>query len=254
MRTGRTTPCRPGPMRRLAVFDIDGTLTDTNAVDEECYLRAVAEVLGLEAAALDWSQAPHVTDSALLRWLCERHCGRTLGDGEAEATIGRFLELLRAELAAAPGRFRATPGAPAVIGCLREAGWEVALATGGWEPSARLKLAAAGLAADDLVLASASDAPTRQEILELAADRAMERGGGAFSRIVAVGDALWDLRTAAALGWPFVGVASGERASRLRAAGASVVLEDLADPAAFRAALEAAAVPDGPTASGRFSD
>lgn len=31
-------------MRRLAVFDIDGTLTDTNAVDDACYLRAVADV------------------------------------------------------------------------------------------------------------------------------------------------------------------------------------------------------------------
>ena len=93
------------------------------------------------------------------------------------------------------------------------------------------------------MLASASDAPTRREILELAVHRAVERSGGAFSRIVAVGDAPWDLRTAAALGWPFVGVASGERASRLRAAGASVVLRDLADPAALHAALESAAVP-----------
>ncbi|HUF28586.1 MAG TPA: hypothetical protein VMM18_16525 [Gemmatimonadaceae bacterium] len=46
-------------MRRLVVFDIDGTLTDTNEVDDACYVRAVATVLGLEAAALDWSAAPH---------------------------------------------------------------------------------------------------------------------------------------------------------------------------------------------------
>jgi len=125
-------------MPRLAVFDIDGTLTDTNAVDEECYLRAVAEVLELESAALDWSEAPHVTDSDLLRWLCERYCGRPLRDGEAEATVGRFLELLALELRSAPERFRAVPGVPAALDRLRESGWDVALATGGWEPSARL--------------------------------------------------------------------------------------------------------------------
>ena len=230
-------------MRRLAVFDIDGTLTDTNAVDEECFLRAVADVLCLDAAGLLWSEAPHVTDSDLLRWLCQRYCGRPLRQGEAEETIGRFLELLHRELRSTPERFRAMPGAPAVFGHLRESGWEVALATGGWEPSARLKLAAAGLAAEDLPLASASDAPTRPEILELAVRRTSELSGGAFSRIVALGDAIWDLEAATALSWPFVGVASGERASRLRAAGASVVLQDLADLAALHAALEAAAVP-----------
>jgi phosphoglycolate phosphatase-like HAD superfamily hydrolase len=218
-------------------------LTDTNAVDEECFLRAVADVLGLDAAGLRWSEAPHVTDSDLLRWLCQSYCGRPLREGEAEATIGRFLELLQRELRSAPERFRAMPGAPAVFGHLRETGWEVALATGGWEPSARLKLVAAGLAAEDLALASASDAPTRPEILELAVRRTSDQRGGAFARIVAVGDAVWDLEAAAALGWPFVGVASGERATRLRAAGASIVLQDLADPQALRAALEAAAVP-----------
>jgi phosphoglycolate phosphatase-like HAD superfamily hydrolase len=230
-------------MRRLAVFDIDGTLTDTNAVDEECFLRAVADVLGLDAAGLRWSEAPHVTDSDLLRWLCQRYCDRPLREGEAEATISRFLELLQRELRSAPERFRPMPGAPAVLEHLREFGWEVALATGGWEPSARLKLAAAGLAAEDLVLASASDAPTRPEILELAVRKTSELRGEAFSRIVAIGDAAWDLDAAAALGWPFVGIASGERANRLRAAGTSVVLQDLANPAALRAALEAATVP-----------
>jgi hypothetical protein len=35
-------------MKQLAIFDIDGTLTDTNAVDDECYLRAVSDVLDLD--------------------------------------------------------------------------------------------------------------------------------------------------------------------------------------------------------------
>ena len=33
-------------MPRLAIFDIDGTLTATNAVDDACYFRAAAEVYG----------------------------------------------------------------------------------------------------------------------------------------------------------------------------------------------------------------
>ena len=54
-------------MKRLAIFDIDGTLTDTNAVDDESYMRAIADVLNLDAYRLDWSEAPHITDSALLQ-------------------------------------------------------------------------------------------------------------------------------------------------------------------------------------------
>jgi len=38
----------------LVIFDIDGTLTDTNAVDDECYCRAVADVLGLNSSEIDF--------------------------------------------------------------------------------------------------------------------------------------------------------------------------------------------------------
>jgi hypothetical protein len=55
-------------LRQLAIFDIDGTLTATNAVDDECYARAVAEMLGVAPEAIDWSGTPHVTDSGIARY------------------------------------------------------------------------------------------------------------------------------------------------------------------------------------------
>jgi phosphoglycolate phosphatase-like HAD superfamily hydrolase len=229
-------------MRRLAVFDIDGTLTDTNAVDDECFTHAVADVLRLDAAALDWSWAPHITDSGLLRWLAERHRGRRPTPEEADAVRHRFLELLRAQLAAAPARFRPVPGAPTVLRAVRAAGWDVAVATGGWEASARLKLTAIGVDPSGQALASAGDAETRPEILRLAAHRATGSATGP-ARVVSIGDGVWDVRAAAVLGWPFVGVAAEARADRLRSAGASTILPDLADVAALCAALETAAVP-----------
>ncbi|MEJ7809545.1 MAG: HAD family hydrolase [Gemmatimonadaceae bacterium] len=237
---------------RLAVFDIDGTLTATNAVDDECFLRAAGEVLGLEPAGLDWSAAPHVTDVGIAGWLCERHHGRALTRGELARMTERFVSHLRGALAAEPARFAPVAGAVGVLDDLRDAGWMTALATGGWGASARLKLEAAHIvavlaapvAAGDIAFASSDDASTREEILRLALARAAERNGGAsFGRVVSVGDGVWDVRTAAAVEWPFVGIARGAGAERLRAAGAGTVLPDLADRSALLHALDEARVP-----------
>src|SRR5688572_712184 len=153
--------------RRLAVFDIDGTLTDTNSVDDECYVQAVAETFGLDPHSLDWSAAPEITDAALLRWLVGRHA-RAVDPTHESAVLSRFLELLRHQLAATPSRFRPIAGAPAVRADLEHRGWHVALATGGWAESARLKLSAIGFDTTALVVATASDAVTRREIVQLA--------------------------------------------------------------------------------------
>ena len=228
-------------MHRLAVFDIDGTLTQTNKVDDECFLRAIGGVLGLDPASLDWSTAPHVTDSDLLRWLCETHCARAPTDAEMNETLRAFVALLREELGARPERFAPMPGARGLFAHLREHGWEVAVATGGWNESARLKLAVIGESDPDLILASSSDATTRVEIISVARRRAEARHGVTFARTVSIGDAPWDTRAAAELGWPFVGV--GGRREALRAGGASVVLPDFADWDVVRAALEDALPP-----------
>ena len=229
-------------MRRLAIFDIDGTLTDTNGVDNECFLRAVSEVLQVDVATVDWSDAPHITDSGLLRWLAGRHAQRPLHGREAEGVRARLVQLLGVELQAAPDRFRPIAGAGQILQALTGAGWHVAVATGGWEASARLKLAAIGIEHTGLVLASSSDAETRVEIMEIALRRA-SRHGGPFQRVVSIGDGLWDVRAAAALGWPFVGIAAGAHAERLTAAGASTILRDLSDVGAICNALGGARAP-----------
>ena len=227
-------------MRRVAVFDIDGTLTDTNAVDDECFLRAAGKVLGTDLGATDWSEAPHVTDAALLEWLCVRHCGRTMREGEVEAARRVFFDLLTSELAANPQRFRAIAGAEDVFPRLRSVGWEVAVATGGWETTARLKLSAIGVDHVPLAMASSSDARTRTEIVSLAIARLAGSGAG---RVVSVGDGVWDVRAAADLAIPFVGIASDRHAEKLRAAGAETILGDLQDTVALCAALDSATVP-----------
>lgn len=228
-------------MPRAVVFDIDGTLTATNAVDDDCYRRAIAEALEMSADAIDWNDAPHMTDEGLLRWLAERHA-RVADDAFRARAMHRFFALLDDAARETPHRFCEIPGAAAAMDAARRAGWQVSIATGCWEPSAWRKLTLAGIDHAAVPLATSSDAVARVDIMRLA----LERSGisaRACDRIVAVGDAEWDVRAAAELGWPLVAIADGERADRLRRLGATTVLPEYRDLPAFLAALEHARVP-----------
>ena len=230
-------------MNRLAIFDIDGTLTDTNGVDDECYREAVAGVLGVAPAAIDWAGAAHVTDSEIFRWLCTEHRRSEPSHDEMARARSQFVERLTAQLEQAPSRFGSIAGATTMLSKLPMQGWQIAVATGGWGPSARLKLAFAELAIDDAVFACADDGRSRADILRLARDRAEAFYQRRFGRVVSIGDGVWDVQTAIELGVPFVGIGTGPRAEQLRLAGASVVLPDYSDLDAFFSALENARHP-----------
>jgi len=228
---------------RLAVFDVDGTLTATNAVDDDCFCRAMSTALGVEIPDVNFAAAVHATDSYITRALCERHLGRAPTAADLDRLTSCFVAELTDELGRAPERFAPIPGAPGLFDALRAKGWSIAIATGGWGPSARLKLAAAGLDDPELVLACAGDALTRPEIVRRAIDRAVARAGHGFARTVSIGDRPWDAWTAAALGLPFVGVGVGRKEDEMRAAGAAIVLPDLRDREQVCTALETASSP-----------
>lgn len=183
----------------LVVFDIDGTLTDTNAIDAEAFTRAVCEHLGIAAIADDWSRYDDVTDAAIFDTLCIEHRGR----GAGESDVARVQELLLTHFdRASRDSFGPISGAPELLAAVRaSAQWTAAFATGAWACSARYKLQAAGID-DHWPLASADDARDRATIVRTA----IARAGGPFDRIILVGDAEWDVATARRLRLPFVAV------------------------------------------------
>jgi phosphoglycolate phosphatase-like HAD superfamily hydrolase len=230
-------------VNQLAIFDIDGTLTDTAGVDDDCYRETIAEALGVAPSAIDWSGAAHVTDSEIFRWLSQVH-GRDEPDERVMARArARFVERLSVQLSAAPTRFSSIRGAGTMLRDLPQRDWCVAFATGGWGPSALLKLRVAEITLDEAVFACADDARTRADIVRLARDRAESFYERHFDRVVSVGDGVWDVQTAAALRLPFVGIGKGAHAERLRTAGAQIVVSDYADLDEFRNALDVAAPP-----------
>jgi phosphoglycolate phosphatase-like HAD superfamily hydrolase len=210
----------------LVVFDIDGTLTDTNAVDGECYWRAVREVLGVIGEQPAWDSFPHVTDAGIAAELCLRRLGREISREECAAIGNRLAALLEVALVKDPAQYR-IPGASEILSILGSSpGFAIALATGGMRVSAELKLRRAGIAFSALPFASSSDAFSREDILRIAASRAAEKHAAQFSSFSYVGDGVWDVKTAQQLGWRFIGIGAGENADRLRAAGAKIIVRD----------------------------
>jgi len=235
-------------VKHLVIFDVDGTLCDTLAVDDECFCTTASTLLGVPVESATWEDSPHITDSGIVEWLWTCHLGRSPIPQEVEAFIANFEAALAHELQRAPERFVPIRGALPLLAYLEEQGWSFAFATGGWGRTARLKLQAAGLPVASL-LASADDSYDRCEIFRLAEARAIARAGAPPARTVLVGDGAWDVRVAARLGWPMVGVGRGPRAASLRSEGASTILPDFADRDGVLAGLRDSVIPGATAAS-----
>ena len=147
-------------MKRLVVFDLDGTLTLTGDFDGEIFVQALKEALGIENVNADWTTYRSVTDAGVTAEIIERN--------GLEKTVqlvqDHFLAFLRSRLAETP--CREVPGAARMLSVLREhPDFEYSVATGSWRESALLKMDSAGLVVE--ALATCDDSPQREEITQI---------------------------------------------------------------------------------------
>jgi phosphoglycolate phosphatase-like HAD superfamily hydrolase len=206
------------------MFDVDGTLTNSNDVDSQCYVQAMSEFLGITINS-EWSHYRHVTDSGIASELFDQ---QQRGQQDIAFVQRRFISLLRQSLINEPSCCRQIVGAGAFLKHLRKTtGIAIGLATGSWAESARIKLLHAGLHIDGLAFASADDAESRTEIMMRCLQRAAKSADiDQFNAITYIGDGAWDVQAAISLGWQFIGIGSGFDAERLRNSGASHIFED----------------------------
>jgi phosphoglycolate phosphatase-like HAD superfamily hydrolase len=220
---------------RLVIFDIDGTLTQTMKGDEECFVRSLAEVCGFSDVDTDWSRYKHATDSGVFHEIYESRTGRSPSANEISRFRQHFVGLLAQ--VSSEAAFAAVAGAPLLLSLLADSTeHRVALATGAWRDSARLKMTSAGLRYDDYPAASSDDALDRESIIRLSIRRAVERYGKIISTVY-VGDGVWDARACRTVGIPFIGIAADDRAARLSAEGAVCVFPDFSDTDSFVSSL-----------------
>jgi phosphoglycolate phosphatase-like HAD superfamily hydrolase len=217
---------------KLVVFDLDGTLTATSSVDETCFVQAFADSLNIHRLSTNWLDYEHATDTAVTSQAFLKQFGREPESAEISKVVERFVELLSRHHDLDSALFAEVPGASAFLTKLHEnAEWSIALATGGWKRSAEFKIRAAGLPLANFPAAFAEDGPSREAIVQTAIDRASTwYQCREFERIVSVGDAVWDIKTARQLNLPFLGVADEPRATLLRDSGARHVVKHYLDP------------------------
>jgi phosphoglycolate phosphatase-like HAD superfamily hydrolase len=230
---------------KLLVCDLDGTLTSTFAVDEECFVQAFADVFNVRDLNTNWMEYEHVTDMGVLQQIFQSRFQRTVRPNDIMRFAECFVGLLDERYASSGDHFGEIPGAALLLTKLTgHSEWRVAIATGSLRASATFKMRKARLRADSIPAAFAEDGPSREAIVRAAVERANEQYGvDHFNRVVSVGDAVWDVRTARRLELPFVGVAAGQRAALLLKNGATAVIQDFMNHNHCMECFERATIP-----------
>ena len=208
------TPAVPGASSPLAVlFDVDGTLVDTNYLHVLAWWEAF-EAAGHQVSGVDVHRAIGLPSEDLVEALLGRP-DQAVVDGHAE----RWARLRP--------RTRAFHGAGDLLRACAGRGWRVVWATSGSPDDIAAFRDVVG--AEDAVHAVVGAADVERgkphpDVVSVA----LERAGASYG--VLVGDTVHDVRAAAAAGLPCLGVLTGGIGEdELRAAGAADVVRAPAD-------------------------
>jgi HAD superfamily hydrolase (TIGR01509 family) len=196
------------------IFDVDGTLLDTNYLHVAAWWEAFRE-RGHDIRCADVHRALGMGSSDLV----ERVLGRP------DATV---IEAHSRYFAPYLGRMRPLPGAVDLLKATARLGLNVVLATSAKDEEVGLMLDALGARDAIGTVVSSGDVDQAKPEPDIV-DRALQESGTDPDRAVMVGDAIWDMIAARRAGIPGIGLLSGGIAQQeLRDAGAAEVYADAA--------------------------
>ncbi|MBO8186313.1 HAD family hydrolase [Streptomyces spirodelae] len=207
-------------MPRAALFDVDGTLTDTTYLHVHAWWEALRQA-GHKVPMAEVHRAVGLSGADLL--------ARVLGESRDPAGDETVDAAHKTLFATWHERLAALEGAQELLRALHRRDWTIVLVTSavGGELAALRR----ALDADEVIshIASASDVAEGKPAPD-SVDQARERAGAAREQTVFLGDAVWDMRAASRAGVTALGVLSGgiPRAD-LEGAGAQEIYEGPAD-------------------------
>ncbi|WP_032380011.1 HAD family hydrolase [Rhodococcoides fascians] len=207
------------PTVGAVLFDIDGTLVDSNYVHVDAWSRAFREA-GHEVPSWRIHRSIGMDGSKLLEALA----------GSSDSAVAQEAKKLHGEYYAdASSDLEVLPDARELLADLNTRGLSVVLATSA--PESELSTLRDLLDVEDsvAVVTSGEDAEVAKPEPDIVAV-ALERAGVQAERAVMVGDSVWDIEAAGRAGVRAIGVLSGGISrSELLDAGAVAVFDDPAD-------------------------
>ncbi len=213
----------------VVFFDIDGTMVDTHGAGRIAFINALNAVFGW-SGNIDYIRFTGATDLDVLSRIFNRNNRELTG-----VEVSRFFEQLPIELekSISSCEISRLPGVAELLGRLDEyPNVIIGLITGNIESCAHIKLRAADIHRRFTPAAFGHEHGDRDEIAKLALRR-VENLLEPEQRIAAsylIGDSPSDISAAHAIDARAVAVATGRpTTAELAAAGADIVLKDLAD-------------------------
>jgi phosphoglycolate phosphatase len=223
-------------IRRLVLWDIDGTLVDSAGAGREAFAEAFEALFGKPPEGR--VEMAGRTDEEIALDMLERN-GIAEGESHLQGFAAALADALAAKAEMIAERGRPHPGAREAIERLAaEPGVLQSLLTGNIESNAAVKLGAVGLLDHiDLEIGGyGSDHRVRAELVAIARAKARAKYGVDFEphETVLVGDTPLDIAAAREAGARVIAVASSLfGVAELEAANADQVLEDLCDAEAL---------------------
>ena len=197
-------------MRKLVLFDIDGTLISDGGASRQAFAAALLEVFDYrgELRRYDFSGR---TDPQIAHMVL-RDAGWS--EADIDAQMPRLWDKYVAGLERHErSRVRELPGVRAVLEALRANDRvTLALLTGNIERGARLKLSGPALNEYFPFGAFGSDSPHREELPPIAIERAAKISGHRYRGrdVVIIGDSIYDVRCGAPHSATTIAIASGK--------------------------------------------
>jgi phosphoglycolate phosphatase-like HAD superfamily hydrolase len=212
------------------MFDMDGTLLRTDNEDS-LYTLTMKEWLSVDSIDEEWTNYEHVTDIGVAAELYERKNGYKPSKKDLYIVSEIFFEKWKNRLNVDATECVPMAGVTLFINKLQSLdNTSIAIATGAWEKTAKLKLDHCNIQLSDIVMATCDDAYSREMIMQIAYERACEKGGiSGFEKIVYFGDGEWDVEAALNLGFDFIGINSSDKREALMKSGAKYIFDDFRD-------------------------
>ncbi len=190
---------------KLALFDIDGTLTDSVKIHQSAFVKALNN-FGLFDFDTNWSSYKHHTDSYIFKTIFEAQLKKPLTNEDIEH-FERLLNDLISE-AVIQNPLKEIEGAKNFLYELKHnSDFDIVFATGSLFVPAKLKLEQVGISLPDTLIISANQIFSRDDLVLKAIETAkVFYSNSTYEQIISFGDGVWDYETSKNVDIDFIGI------------------------------------------------